>query len=153
MQSLLIVLTGTLFFPFYRLSLMYRSMWVLDLYVEIQLRWEAITKSSRFNFSMESKKLSCWHSLADLTELSRSSGSCLMFYLPVSLQKNTLKYFHHNFIFLLCLKVFKKTTKKKKKIEKTKKHKLKESYTLSYNKKPQKITLDETDSIIRIYPS
>ena len=116
MQSLLIVLTGTSFFPSYRLSFIYRFMWVLDVYVEIQSRLETITESSRFNCSMVSKKLSCWHSLADLTGLSRSSGSCLMFYLPVSLQKNTLQYFHYNFIFLLYLKDL-----KKKEIKKTRK--------------------------------
>ena len=36
----------------------------------------------------------------------------------------------------------------KKEIEE---QKLKGTYTLSYNKKPHKITLEETDSIISIY--
>ena len=48
---------------------------------------DAITKPSCFNCLLVSKKFSCRSSLADLTELSRSSGSCLMFCLPVSVQK------------------------------------------------------------------
>ena len=43
-------------------------------------------------------------------------------------------------------------SKKRKKEEKLEKHKLNESYKLSNNKKPHKITLYEADGITSIHP-
>ena len=90
-------------------------MWVLDVYVETQSRWDAITKPTCFNCSMVSKKLSCQRALADLTKLSLALDSSLMVCLPVSLQKVNC-----NTSFIISFFYYVKTCKEQE-IEKTRK--------------------------------